>query len=210
MAKLYFLGGENVFKRDAKEINEKAFEDAGGSPAVLVFPWARPSFDASYIQRKRLVEYFKSLGANSIDFAEFSDPLQDIEALAASSDLIYLTGGQTSTLLSRLKKAGVDKLIRNYRGVLVGRSAGALVLGRKCLVTNRYSKRIKVVNGLGLVDFSVRVHYDASKDDAMIKLSKTQKVYAIPHRAALVFDNGVLSSMGEVFLFVNSEKTRLT
>ena len=63
MVKLYFLGGENVAKREAKEINEKAFQDAGGTPTVLVVPWARPSFDAKYRRRKKLADYFRSLGA---------------------------------------------------------------------------------------------------------------------------------------------------
>ena len=207
MAKLYFLGGENVAKRDAKEINEKAFQEAGGAPAVLVFPWARPSFDAGYKRRKKLADYFRSLGASSIDFSEFSDPFEDITAKVARSDLIYLTGGQVSTLLSRLRKTGADDLLRNYRGVVVGRSAGAIVLGKKCLVTNRYNGAPKVVAGLGLVDFSVKVHYQPSKDNLLKKLSETEKVYAIPQRAAVVYDNCAFSFVGEVFLFENGEKT---
>jgi hypothetical protein len=76
MTKLYFLGGENVAKRDAKEVNAQAFQDAGGAPVVLVVPWARPSFDASYKRRKRVVDYFRSLGASTVDFSEFSDSLE--------------------------------------------------------------------------------------------------------------------------------------
>jgi hypothetical protein len=37
MPKYYLLGGENTHKRDAKEINQKAFNDAGISSRVLVF-----------------------------------------------------------------------------------------------------------------------------------------------------------------------------
>ena len=209
MVKLYFLGGENVGKRDAKEINEKAFQDAGGAPTVLVFPWARPSFDADYRRRKKLADYFRRLGASTINFSEFSDPFQDIAAKAAHSDLIYLTGGQVSTLLSRLRNKGVDVLLRGFKGVVVGRSAGALVLGRNCLATNRYSGASKVVACLGMVDFSVKVHYEPSRDYLLRKLSETEKVYAIPQRGALVCDNGVLSFVGEVFLFENGEKTRV-
>jgi peptidase E len=209
MVRLYFLGGENVSKRDAKEINEKAFQDAGAAPTVLVFPWARPSFDADYRRRKRLVDYFRRLGASNIDFAEFSDPVQDIAEKAAHSNLIYLTGGQVSTLLSRLRKRGIDVLLRDFKGVVVGRSAGALVLGRNCLATNRYSGVSKVVACLGLVDFSVKVHYEPSKDDLLRKLSETEKIYAIPQRAALVYDKGVLSFVGEVFLFEKGEKARV-
>jgi dipeptidase E len=209
MQKMYFLGGENVAKRDAKEINASAFEDAGGAPSVLVFPWARPSFDATFKRRKSIANYFKSLGARSVDFSEFSESIEDIKSKADHSDLIYLTGGQVSTLLCRLRKKGVDDLLNNYKGVLVGRSAGALVLGRNCLVTNRYNGNTKVVACLGLVDFSVKVHYEPSRDDLLKKLSKNEKFYAIPQRSALVYDNGVLSFVGEVFLFENGEKIRV-
>jgi peptidase E len=207
MQKIYFLGGENVFKREAKEINTSAFEDAGGAPAVLVVPWARPSFDANYKRRKRLIDYFRSIGARTVDFSEFSEPIENIAEKADDSDVIYLTGGQVSILLSRLIKKGMDDLLRGYKGVLVGRSAGALVLGRNCLVTNRCNGNTKVVSCLGLVDFSVKVHYESSRDDLLKKLSKNEKFYAIPQRSALVYEKGVLSFVGEVFLFRNGEKT---
>ena len=103
----------------------------------------------------------------------------------------------------------MDDLLRGYKGVVVGRSAGALVLGRNCLATNRYSGASKVVVCLGLVDFSVKVHYEPSKDILLRKMSKTEKIYAIPQRSAVVCDRGVLSFVGEVFLFEGGEKTRV-
>jgi hypothetical protein len=111
MAKLYFLGGENVAKRNAKEINSRAFEDAGGAPAVLVFPWARPSFDRKFRRRNLLFNYFRSLGAFCVDFVDYSDSCKEIAAQIACSDLVYLTGGQLSVLVNRLKIAGIDSLL---------------------------------------------------------------------------------------------------
>ena len=60
MPKIYLLGGENVTLRSAREINLLAFEDAAKSPNVLVFPWARPSFDRKYGTRKLLSDYFEA------------------------------------------------------------------------------------------------------------------------------------------------------
>ena len=124
MATLYFLGGERVWKRDSKEINARAFFDAGGAPAVLVFPWARSSFDKSYLHRTMLRKYFKSLGASTVDFAEYSDPFTELVEKVEFSDLIYLTGGLTSVLLERMRNKNVDRLLREYGKVIVGRSAG--------------------------------------------------------------------------------------
>ena len=54
MAKLYFLGGERVVKQDSREINKAAFHEAAEEPRVVVFPWARASFDKKYKRRQRL------------------------------------------------------------------------------------------------------------------------------------------------------------
>ena len=73
MPKLYLLGGENVFKRSAKEVNEKAFHDAGESPVVAVFPGQEHPSTENICKRKILTDYFISLGAGTINFLEYSD-----------------------------------------------------------------------------------------------------------------------------------------
>jgi peptidase E len=209
MTRLYFLGGENVIKRDAREINEIAFRDASEAPRVVVVPWARASFDKAYRRRKRLFDYFRSLGAVTVDFAEYSDTLKEVTRKVERSDLIYLPGGLASVLVERLKNRSVDRLLRKYDGVVVGRSAGALALGKKCVVTkNRRKPTSMIISGLGLVDFSVKAHYKPSKDGELKRLSKEETIYAIPERSALVYDNDALSFIGNVYLFQNGEKTR--
>jgi len=209
MTRLYFLGGENVIKRDAREINEIAFRDASEAPRVGVVPWARASFDKAYRRRKRLFDYFRSLGAITVEFVEYSDTLEEVAGKVERSDLIYLPGGLASVLVERLKNRNVDRILRKYDGVVVGRSAGALALGKKCVVTkNRRKPTIRLIRGIGLVDFSVKAHYKPSKDGELKRLSKEEKIYAIPERSALVYDNDALSFIGNVYLFQNGEKTR--
>ena len=195
-------------KRDSIEINEAAFLDAGETPNVVVFPWAKASFDQAYKRRKRLFDYFRSLGACNIDFVDYSDAYKEIKLKVECSDLIYLPGGLASVLVERLKNRNVDGLLRGYEGVVVGRSAGALALGKKCVVTkNRRHPTSKMIPGIGLVDFSLKAHYKPSRDATLKRLSQQDRIYAIPERSALVYDDGCLSFMGEVYLFQNGEKT---
>src|SRR3972149_3822007 len=208
MEKLYFLGGEDIIKRDSREINEMAFRDAGRMPAVLVFLWARASFDKAYKRMKSLCDYFRNLGASTVDFADYSDTFEEINRKVEGSDLVYLPGGLTSVLIERLRRKGVDLLLRGYDKVIVGRSAGALALCKKGVITDRNKAAVKMVTGLGLVDFGIKVHYKPSKDIELKRLSKEEKIYAIPERSALVYDNGRLSFIGNVYVFQNGEKTR--
>lgn len=205
----YFLGGENIVRRDAKEINRKAFIEAGGAPNVLIFSWARASFDRSYKRRDIVFNYFRSLGANSVEFADYSASKNEIATKVELSELVYLTGGVPSILINRLKTKDVDRMLSNYKGVIVGRSAGALALCKKGVITDRNNNAISVIDGLGLVDFGAKVHYTPSNDRILRKLSVENPLVAITSASALVRTNGDLSVIGNVYLFRKGEKKRL-
>jgi dipeptidase E len=209
MTKLYFLGGEDVAVRDSREINEKAFLEASRTPVVLIFNWTATSTDKTGKYGKIMVDYFKDIGAKAVEFAEFSDSFEEIAQKVRRSDLIYLPGGVTRILVERLLNAKVDGLLREYDKIIVGNSAGALALGKECILTRgKHSKRTVIIPGLGLVDFSVKVHYKTSKDSELKQLSYGRKIYAIPERSALIFDNGSISCIGNVYLFQDGKKTK--
>ena len=206
MPKLYLLGGENVLRRSAREVNEHAFQEARAPLAVLVFAWARASFDRGYKKKKSLFDYFLSLGASSVTFVDYSDSINVIAKKMADSSLIYLTGGLPLVLVERFRKMGVDLLLSNYDGVIIGRSAGALALCNKYVITYRSNSKTKVVNGLGLADLTLKVHYALEKDEVLEQLSRKEKIYAVPEGSALVYDSGNLSCIGTAYLFENGEK----
>ncbi len=201
MVKVYLLGGESVLRRSAKEVNEAAFEDAGGRPEVLVFPWARPSFDNAYGKRELLNNYLRSLGAGSVDFVDYSDSVEKIANKMAASGIVYLTGGQPSILIERLKAKGVDGLLRGFGGVVVGRSAGALALCSRCISTTRRLQRVRIVSGLGLVNITLKAHYVPSDEATLKGFSLKEEIFALPEKSALVCENAKLSVIGTVYLF---------
>jgi dipeptidase E len=206
MPKYYLLGGENTHKRDAEKINQRAFNDAGSEPKILVFSWARASFDNTFAKSKLLFDYFRSLGASTINTVSYSSTNSEIEEKIAQSDLVYLTGGVPSMLIERLKKMGVDSLLREFEGVIIGRSAGALALCKKCVITYRSTSEVKVIFGLGLVDLTLKAHYKLGWDRELIELSKTEDIYAVPKGSALVYDKGNLSTINNVYYFHRGER----
>jgi peptidase E len=210
MSKLYLLGGENVAKRSAEQVNEKAFRNAEAPRSVAVLPWARDSFDRKYEKRKVLTDYFISLGAGSVDYIEYSDSSETITQKIAFSNLIYLTGGYVNALVERLRKRGVDDLLRGYSGIIVGRSAGALALCKKAVITCRSNQNIRLAEGLGLANLTLKAHYKPQKDPALQLLSKGEKIYAVPSRSAIIYDNGECSIIGEAYLFEDGQKNRVT
>lgn len=210
MPKIYLLGGENTHKRDAEEVNQRAFHDAGEAPKILVFSWARASFDKTYPKSKLLFDYFRSLGASTVSTVDYSSSLAEIKEKISESDLIYLTGGVPSVLVERLKKSGIQILLNDFKGVIVGRSAGALALCRKCVITYRSTSEVKIIDGLGLVDITLKAHYRLGKDKELMKLSKEQDIFAVPKSSAIICDKGKLSFINNVYLFTNGKRQTLS
>jgi hypothetical protein len=60
-----------------------------------------------------------------------------------------------------------------------------------------------------LADLTLKVHYKPEKDAALERLSRQEKIYAVPAGSALVYSNGACSFMGEVYLFENGTKRML-
>ncbi len=201
MPKYYLLGGENTLRRDAREINQIAFNEAGEKPNVLVFPWARASFDNTYTKRKLISDYFRSLGAYTVNFADYSFTNQELKERISDADLIYLTGGVPSVLLERLRKQDNHVLLEKFKGIIVGRSAGALVLCKKCVVTYRRTSSVKLICGLGFVDITLKAHYKLRNSEKLKELSVSNPIFALPKGSALVFDNGKLCALGKAYLF---------
>jgi len=208
MAKLYFLGGEDLGKRDCEQINKKAFADAGGTPSVLVFiGWASKSLDETEKYRHIIMAYFREMGAKKIVFAELSDSLETVENKMKNADLIYLPGGDTELLVETIKKKGLETMLRKYDKVIVGNSAGALALCEDCLIAGAGSPEESAVrSGLGIVDFCVDVHYNPSRDSRLSELSKKRRIYAVAEKSALICDEARISFSGMVYLFDKGKK----
>jgi len=211
MPKLYFLGGEDLANRDSEQIDKKAFADAGCAPIVLVFiGWASKSVDETEKYRRIIVDYFEEVGAKKIVFAELSDSLEAIDNKMRHADVIYLPGGDPRLLVERIKKKGVEALLRRYDKVILGNSAGALALCGDCLIvgSERAHEETTMISGVGVVDFCVDVHYNSSKDRKLMELSKDRRIFAVAERSALVRDEVGLSFFGTVYLFYRGKKTQ--
>ncbi|PKM92096.1 MAG: hypothetical protein CVU81_02320 [Euryarchaeota archaeon HGW-Euryarchaeota-1] len=219
MPKLYLLGGESTKKKDSKQINQQAFLDAGGSPVVLLFPWTGRFTTAKKNKyRKPTGDYLKELGAKKVVFAELFDSQAILKEKITSSNLIYLPGGETVFLINRIKRKGIDVLLKNYSGVIIGNSAGTLALCKKYALIKGQDRNAKTLleGGLGLVDFTVSVHYGSpiehlsgiSPEKELRQLSEKVKIYAIPEKCALIYDRGKLNSVGNVYVFDKGKKVR--
>ncbi|MEK4092671.1 Type 1 glutamine amidotransferase-like domain-containing protein [Viridibacillus sp. FSL H8-0110] len=116
-----------------------------------------------YAQKAK--EDFREMGFQNIDFIdlEFDNP----ESLT-QKDVIYINGGNPFNLLFHTKQSGADKILRQLVSknvVIVGVSAGAVLLGPNIKVVHSFTPQMDTLNtkdfsALGLTDQLVFPHYD--------------------------------------------------
>jgi len=116
-----------------------------------------------YAQKAK--EDFMEMGIQNIHFIdlEFDSPESLIQ-----KDVIYINGGNPFNLLFHTKKSGADYILRQLVSknvVIVGVSAGAVLLGPNIKVVNFFTPEMDNLNtkdfsALGLTDKLVFPHYD--------------------------------------------------
>ena len=202
MVKIYFYGGEDIKKRNCYEISKKIFSQFH-KPRVLVIPWTTSNREKELKYRRILQEYFRDLGAGQVSFLERGLPAGKLRECFRNADILYLPGGETGLLLKSIKKEGIEKLIKEFPGVIVGNSAGALVLGKYC-VTKEEGHIPSLKKGLSLVNFSVYIHYNPDKDFKTVKkLARKGAIFALPEKAVLEFDKKTrrIKTFGDIYFF---------
>jgi dipeptidase E len=103
---------------------------------------------------------FKKVDFNDIEF--------DKPKLLEKYNVIYINGGNPFYLLYHMKKSGADLILKDIakqNTVIVGVSAGAIILGPNIEVVNYFTPQINTVDmqdltALGLTNKAIFPHYD--------------------------------------------------
>ena len=103
---------------------------------------------------------FKKVDFNDIEF--------DKPELLEKYNVIYINGGNPFYLLYHMKKSGADLILKDIskqNTVIVGVSAGAIILGPNIEVINYFTPQIntvdmQVLTALGLTNKTIFPHYD--------------------------------------------------
>ena len=110
--------------------------------------------------------------------------------------------------MENIKNNELEDSLKNFKGILVGNSAGAMVLSNEgvCMGYKGEEDRIK---GLGLVNFAVDVHYDKTQDEQLKSLSLSKDLYAIPETSVIIVEDNKKSFIGNVYKFSKGNKIKI-
>lgn len=155
----------NGFYTDA--IKEEFLKLLDGEPReldVAIITTASPKKENNRFAQKAK-EDFQEMGFKRINFIdlEFDDPNR-----LSHKDVIYINGGNPFDLLFHTKNSGADQILKQLISknvIIVGVSAGAVVLGPSIKVVHHFTPQMdtrntRVFTAIGLTDKYVFPHYD--------------------------------------------------
>lgn len=150
-------GGENVKERT----NESLFRNVRGlfnKGKILVIPWTSDSPEKETAYSRVFQDYFSGCGFEEVLFLAKADPESEIQWKFSEANTIYLPGGDADILYREMKQKALQDRLFDFQRVIIGNSAGAIVLSKGGRGTGKFYP------GFGLVDFYVTVHYKLNKD----------------------------------------------
>lgn len=158
---------------------------------------------------------FKPFGIQQ-DQIEWVNPYEDRPSEMAEkikrSNILMLPGGAPDQMMKRIRKYRLKKLIQNYKGVIIGYSAGAMIQFDKYHITPDMDyPEFSWHDGLGLIEgFDIEAHYkelSIQKKSIERAVRESQKpVYAVFEEGGIIAQKGKpLQFFGRTELFEETD-----
>ena len=202
---IYFLGGENVKERDCININREAFNEVK-EPRITVIPWTTEDPEKEQMYTEIIHKYFMDLGAESVVFLERYHSPKEIKDRIMRANVLYLPGGDIRVLYKEMSKRNyLRQVIKGFKGIIIGNSAGAMILGKEALLVRNQCSEI--TKGLHLVEFCIHPHYTVNMEKRILRFSENRIIFGIPSKNAMIYrPPSVFEIIGKVTLFIEGKK----
>ena len=209
------LASQGFTTKEIAESVEKLVGKTLKEVNIAIINEAYVGLDATRDKRWLIKElsYIEKYIGGVLDFVNFRVySKEEIEKRLNMADLIYIVGGRQHLLEKLFRETNTIDIIKNvsHTKVIMGTSAGAIVLGKKITSKKFWDERYpkdkelaKTHEELNLVNFNIIPHYmreDHKKwtKDFFERVLKDNefKVYAIKDSQAVVYNDGKIEFIG--------------
>lgn len=198
---IYLLGGGLGFKEDLQ--NE--FRSVLKNKNSITFIPTSPQDKIKCKKYKKVnLSWFSDIGINfdKVSMINQEDDVISAQDKIIRSDVIFLMGGDPITQLKFISNKRLENCLSKYEGIIIGISAGALSICKKCIITKDedYPENI-VLDGIDLTNgINVDVHYTNEHDENLYQIieeHEIDKIYAIPEDGAVRINNEGMKFIGK-------------
>ena len=141
----------------------------------------------------------------------YKDSYEEAVRKIRRADVLFFTGGYPDKMLYRIDQLGIREEIRDFPGIVMGTSAGAMIQFDHYHVTpEEEGEDYEYHDGLGrLSGFDIEVHYEESSVQLSCMLIAIKEtgipIFAMPNSSGLICDGEDIKIMGDAFLVTDDD-----
>lgn len=207
MKNYVLLGGHNWDESGFYETAMGPIKEVLGLIDEITFIESRfHTWDKNTLGVNRMIKWFIYHGIH-LKKVTIVDSRMDLKAQHEAIDhskALFINGGDTLMQMSTLNKNGLVNLLHNFKGPIIGISAGAINMAkRSVLPLTKIRKRSYEYKGTGLVDVTITPHFDINRKEHLEKevfpLSYNGLIYGLEEDGAVLVKDGAVSFYGGVY-----------
>lgn len=165
------------------------------------------------------VSWFKEIGINLNGITVLNDTMTKEEMFSSieNADIIFLMGGDTLKQNDFLMKNDLKPIIKTFKKVVIGISAGAINLSNISLCSKDEEDGVEktiTYEGIGRINYTIEPHFDIDNkiflQNELYPLSEKMTIYGLPNNTGVrIIDSNFEILYGDFYKISNNEVEKI-
>lgn len=165
------------------------------------------------------VSWFKEIGINLNGITVLNDTMTKEKMFRSieNADIIFLMGGDTLKQNDFLMKNDLKPIIKTFKKVVIGISAGAINLSNISLCSKDEEDGVEktiTYEGIGRINYTIEPHFDIDNkillQNELYPLSEKMTIYGLPNNTGVrIIDNNFEILYGDFYKISNNEVEKI-
>lgn len=165
------------------------------------------------------VSWFKEIGINLNGITVLNDTMTKEEMFSSieNADIIFLMGGDTLKQNDFLMKNDLKPIIKTFKKVVIGISAGAINLSNISLCSKDEEDGVEktiTYEGIGRINYTIEPHFDIDNkillQNELYPLSEKMTIYGLPNNTGVrIIDSNFEILYGDFYKILNNEVEKI-
>ena len=165
------------------------------------------------------VSWFKEIGINLNEITVLNDTMTKEEMFRSieNADIIFLMGGNTLKQNDFLMKNDLKPIIKTFKKVVIGISAGAINLSNISLCSKDEEDGVEktiTYEGIGRINYTIEPHFDIDNkillQNELYPLSEKMTIYGLPNNTGVrIIDSNFEILYGDFYKISNNEVEKI-
>lgn len=201
----------SAFDKDIRfnEVANYFKNDMGGYKNIVFIPANFENMEKVNDYANIDVSWFKEIGINLTGITVLNEkmPKEKMINSIKNADIIFLMGGDTLKQNKFLMKNDLKSIIKTFKKVVIGISAGAINLSNISLCSKDEEDGVEktvTYQGIGRINYTIEPHFDIDNkillQNELYPLSKEITIYGLPNNTGVrIIDNNFEILYGDFY-----------